>query len=105
TPLTDGTYDLYWIAVDPATQGKGYGRRLNTFAESEVVRRGGRLLLIETASQEVYAATIRFCERARYEVVCRIGLEGALELFVGDVHEGDVGTFARIEDSYCASDP
>jgi len=28
TPLTDSTYDLYWIAVDPAVQGRGYGRQL-----------------------------------------------------------------------------
>ena len=72
TPLTDGTYDLYWIAVDPACQGRGHGRRLLEFAEHEVRRRGGRLLLIETSSQETYGSTIRFYERAGYELVARI---------------------------------
>ena len=72
TPLTEGTYDLYWVAVDPAAQGRGYGQRLLTFAESEVRGLGGRLLLIETASHEAYAATVRFYERAGYELVSRI---------------------------------
>jgi len=72
TPLTDGTYDLYWIAVDPRTQGSGYGRALLRFAEEDVLRRGGRLLLIETSSQESYGATIRFYEKSGYPLVARI---------------------------------
>jgi ribosomal protein S18 acetylase RimI-like enzyme len=72
TPLTDGTYDLYWIAVDAACQGRGYGRRLLEFAEDDVRHRGGRLLLIETSSKETYGSTIRFYERAGYELAARI---------------------------------
>lgn len=71
-PLTDGTYDLYWIAVDPQTQGSGYGRALLRFAEDDVLQRGGRLLLIETSSQESYGATIRFYEKSGYPLVARI---------------------------------
>jgi GNAT superfamily N-acetyltransferase len=26
TPLTEGTFDLYWIVVEPAAQGQGIGR-------------------------------------------------------------------------------
>jgi ribosomal protein S18 acetylase RimI-like enzyme len=72
TPLTESTWDLYWVAVDPRAQGRGYGQKLLAFAEAEVRRRGGRLLLIETASQEAYGATVRFYERAGYELVSRI---------------------------------
>lgn len=72
TPLTEGTYDLYWIAVDPGAQGGGYGRALLRFAEGDVLRRGGRLLLIETSSQESYGATIRFYEKSGYPLVARI---------------------------------
>ena len=72
TPLTDGTYDLYWVAVDPEAQGRGYGQRLLAFAELEVRRRLGRLLLIETASHDAYAATVRFYQRAGYDLVSRI---------------------------------
>ena len=71
-PMTEGTFDLYWIAVDPDDQGRGFGARLLTAAEDEVRSRGGRLLLIETASQDAYAATIRFYERAGYEIASRI---------------------------------
>ena len=42
------------------------------FAEEEIVRRGGRMLLIETSSQESYGPTIRFYERAGYALVARI---------------------------------
>jgi ribosomal protein S18 acetylase RimI-like enzyme len=71
-PLTVGTYDLYWIVVDPAAQGRGYGRRLLEAVESRVRDLGGRKLLIETSSQESYAGTIRFYERSGYELAARI---------------------------------
>jgi ribosomal protein S18 acetylase RimI-like enzyme len=71
-PMTEGTFDLYWIAVDPDDQGRGFGGRLLRVAEEEVRARGGRLLLIETASQAAYAPTIRFYERSGYTVVSRI---------------------------------
>lgn len=71
-PLTVGTYDLYWIVVDPASQGKGWGRLLLEAVESRVRGLGGRKLLIETSSQESYAGTIRFYERSGYVLAARI---------------------------------
>src|SRR5688500_19366937 len=67
TPLTDGTFDLYWIAVDPSAQGRGYGQVLARLAEDEARARGGRLLIIETASQDTYAQPVRVYEHAGYE--------------------------------------
>lgn len=72
TPLTQGVYDLYWIVVDPKAQGKGFGRLLTKYVEREVVKRGGRMILIETSSQETYGPTIRFYERSGYELAARI---------------------------------
>ena len=71
-PLTERTYDIYWIAVSPDAQGGGYGRALLAFAEADITRRGGHLLLIETASHETYGATIRFYQRAGYALISRI---------------------------------
>ena len=72
TPLTEGTYDLYWIAVDPQAQKRGFGRRLLAAAEGDIARRGGRLLLIETSSQPGYASTIQFYKRNGYRLEARI---------------------------------
>lgn len=72
TPLTDGVYDLYWIVVDPGTQGKGLGRLLLEYVERDVVKRGGRMILIETSSKESYGPTIRFYQRRGYAQVARI---------------------------------
>jgi ribosomal protein S18 acetylase RimI-like enzyme len=72
TPLTDGVYDLYWIAVDPKQQGRGFGQILLRFVENEVRRREGRMLLIETSSKGSYASTMRFYERAGYAEISRI---------------------------------
>lgn len=71
-PMTEGTFDLYWIAVDPEDQSRGLGGRLLRAAEDDVRTRGGRLLLIETASQASYVPTIRFYERSGYALVSRI---------------------------------
>ncbi|HUQ18991.1 MAG TPA: N-acetyltransferase [Gemmatimonadaceae bacterium] len=72
TPLTEGTFDLYWIAVERSSHGKGYGQALLEHAEQQAKRRGGRIVLIETASQNGYAGTIEFYKRAGYGVVSRI---------------------------------
>jgi ribosomal protein S18 acetylase RimI-like enzyme len=72
TPLTDGVYDLYWIAVDPRHQGQGYGQVLLRWVENEVKRKRGRMLLIETSSKESYGSTLRFYLRSGYEEITRI---------------------------------
>jgi ribosomal protein S18 acetylase RimI-like enzyme len=72
TPMSDGVFDLYWIAVDPAQQGKGYGQLLLEFVENEVRRQSGRMLLIETSSKRSYAPTVRFYQRAGYREISRI---------------------------------
>jgi len=72
TPLTAGVYDLYWIAVDPKQQRKGFGQVLLRFVEEELKKRNGRMLLIETSSMGSYAATTRFYERSGYVEISRI---------------------------------
>ncbi|MBI4284998.1 MAG: GNAT family N-acetyltransferase [Chloroflexi bacterium] len=72
TPLTEGTWDLYWIAVDRARQGQGIGQALVAFTEAKVREAGGRLLLIETSGKPEYEKTIRFYHAAGYEIVSRI---------------------------------
>ena len=72
TPLTESTFDLYWIAVDKSKHRGGVGKRLLKFSEEEVLRRGGKMLLIETSSQETYGGTIQFYERTGYELVGKI---------------------------------
>jgi ribosomal protein S18 acetylase RimI-like enzyme len=58
-PLTEGTYDLYWIAVDPDAQGQGVGHALLSRVEAEVRESGGYLLLIETSDSALYASARR----------------------------------------------
>jgi ribosomal protein S18 acetylase RimI-like enzyme len=72
TPLTRGTYDLYWIATHPDVQGRGFGRKLLEYVESCVGRTDGRLLIIETSSKESYGDTVGFYRRLGYQEVSRI---------------------------------
>jgi len=72
TPLTEATYDLYWIAVDKSKHRGGVGKRLLKFAEEEIARRGGQMLLVETSSQEIYGGTIQFYEKTGYVMVGKI---------------------------------
>jgi ribosomal protein S18 acetylase RimI-like enzyme len=71
-PLTEGTWDIYWMAVAPERQRQGLGRRLLNFAEAEIGRARGRLILIETSSIPGYDRTRRFYLSLGYRLVCRI---------------------------------
>ena len=90
TPLTAGTYDLYWIAVDPQWHGRGFGSVLIEYVEQQLGRsrkavdnanellsrpasaEAGRLLIIETSSLPRYEAARRLYQRHHYREVARI---------------------------------
>jgi ribosomal protein S18 acetylase RimI-like enzyme len=71
-PLTKGTFDLYWIAVKPSSQGRGIGKKLTKFAEDIVRTQGGRLLIAETSSLPRYKKTWEFYRSNRFEELARI---------------------------------
>jgi ribosomal protein S18 acetylase RimI-like enzyme len=71
-PMTQGTFDLYWIVVDPRCQGQGVGSRLLHFLE-EVVREGkGRMILIDTSSVPQYEKAQKFYFRHGFQEVARV---------------------------------
>jgi ribosomal protein S18 acetylase RimI-like enzyme len=72
TPLTTGTYDLYWIAVHPDFQNQGIGKTLLEFMEQEITRLQGRLIIIETSSQKKYEPTQAFYLRSGYQLAASI---------------------------------
>ena len=65
--LTEGTYDLFWIAVDPSVRRMGAGVALMRATESEVRKRGGRLVIVETSGMEKYTSTRAFYESVGYQ--------------------------------------
>jgi len=72
TPLAEDAYDLYWMAVSPAEQGRGRGKELVRWLEDEVRGRDGRMIAIETSSQPKYQGTRRFYIDLGYKEVARV---------------------------------
>ena len=72
TPGTQGTYDLYWIVVDPTWQRKGVGTQLLDAVERALLAAGGRLIVVETSSRADYAPTRTFYERRGYAPAARL---------------------------------
>jgi ribosomal protein S18 acetylase RimI-like enzyme len=66
TPLTEGTFDLYWVAVRPEHKGQGIGRTLVQQVEQEIRQQGGRLLLADTSGTAAYDRTREFYERSGF---------------------------------------
>ena len=72
TPLTESTFDFYWMVIDPQQQRRGYGLMLFQYVEEQVRERGGKLLMCETSSLEGYDRVVRLYEKLGYEYVARI---------------------------------
>ena len=64
--LTSGTFDLYWIAVDPTARGGGIGRKLLTATEEAIRILGGRLMIVETSGLPKYEPTRKFYLATNY---------------------------------------
>ena len=68
-PLTEDTWDIYWMAVAAGEQGKGIGGALLAYAKDKIKEAKGRLITIETSSQESYEKTRRFYLKHGYEAI------------------------------------
>ena len=71
-PLTEGTYDLYWIAVNPSIQSKGIGSKLIKHIEEHIKEKNGRLVLIETSGKPSYEKERKFYEKNLYTKLVEI---------------------------------
>jgi ribosomal protein S18 acetylase RimI-like enzyme len=58
-PATLYSYDIYWMAVYPAFQGQGLGRKLLTMCESLIGEKGGRQIYMDTSARAQYEPTRR----------------------------------------------
>lgn len=66
-PLTDFSWDIYWIAVDKGMQGKGVGRKLLNRAEKFILGTENKAVLrIETSGKAQYGSTRNFYERTGF---------------------------------------
>lgn len=59
-PGTFHSFDLYWIAVDPHTQGYGLGRKLLAESERLMTEHGARRVYADTSSRLQYKPTQAF---------------------------------------------
>jgi ribosomal protein S18 acetylase RimI-like enzyme len=66
TPMTDGTWDLYWIATARQARRTGAGLALVVAMEEELRTLGARIVRLETSSRPEYEPTRRFYEKAGF---------------------------------------
>lgn len=73
TPLTDFSWDIYWIAVGKDSQGKGVGRRLLKRVEDFILADNEKAVIrIETSGKEQYDSTRNFYDRTGFKEAGKI---------------------------------
>lgn len=64
--LTEGTYNLYLIAVHKDFQAQGIGGQIMTYLESLLQSKGKRILLVETSGLPEFELTRKFYDKCGY---------------------------------------
>ncbi len=70
--MTEGTWNLYLIAIHPDYQRQGRGVALLRHVEQVLADRGERLLLVETSSLESFEYVRSFYRKSGYNQEARI---------------------------------
>jgi len=70
--LTEGTWNLLMIAVDPGHHGQGIGSALMKHVETELAGQRERILLVETSGTADFERTRSFYRMLGYEHKARI---------------------------------
>jgi acetoin utilization deacetylase AcuC-like enzyme/GNAT superfamily N-acetyltransferase len=69
---TQGSFDLYWIAVSPEEQVKGLGGQVYVRAEAAMRKAGAKHIYADTSSSERYAGTRGFYQRMGFQEEARL---------------------------------
>ncbi|MEM9277255.1 MAG: GNAT family N-acetyltransferase [Pseudomonadota bacterium] len=70
--LTDGTWNMLALAVDPASQGSGAGSAIVSELERILSNRKQRLLIVDTSGTDAFSLTREFYSKNEYEEEARI---------------------------------
>jgi ribosomal protein S18 acetylase RimI-like enzyme len=70
--MTDGTWNLQFIAIRPDRQGQGRGAILLRYVEQKLTACDGRMLLVETSGLPSFERTRAFYAKCGYEEEARI---------------------------------
>jgi ribosomal protein S18 acetylase RimI-like enzyme len=71
-PMTDGTYDLYWIFVHPSYQRRSIGSALLREVERAIEKIRGRMLVVDTSSTRRYSRARRFYENHGFQKAAEV---------------------------------
>ncbi len=70
--MTEGTWNLYLIAIHPSYQRQGRGAALLSHIEQMLAKRGERVLLVETSGLEDFEYVRAFYRKSGYDEEARI---------------------------------
>jgi GNAT superfamily N-acetyltransferase len=71
-PGTVASADMYWLAVDPAHQGRGLGRELILASEAWMAEVGRTRVYLETSTRPQYVPTRAFYLRCGYHIAAEL---------------------------------
>jgi ribosomal protein S18 acetylase RimI-like enzyme len=72
TPMTAGTYDLYWVVCHREARGRGVASALIGAMERELRGRGGTAVRVETGEKEAHGAARRLYAKLGYPEAARL---------------------------------
>ena len=70
--MTEGTWNLLAIGVDPALQGQGHGGKMMSYLEQQLSNASQRILIVETMGTPELAETREFYRKNGYTEEARI---------------------------------
>jgi len=71
TPMTAGTWDLYWVVTHAQARGRGVAGTLIEAMEAEIRARGATAIRVETSQLESYGPARRVYDRHGYPETAR----------------------------------